>query len=129
MFLLYLFHSPKMFPQLIQQIEIYLYPFCSFRLLLVQEVQSQFPAVTSLLFLEHISSQKLQPTNKMHRKYCTRVVHPFVPANAKRIDRQRSLSPVGENVRERSQKKMTLINLKPKGHNTVYQRLYHFCLV
>lgn len=74
-------------------------------LLLVPEVQPQFPAMTSLLFQEHISSQKLQPTNKMHRKYCTRAVPPFVPANAKRIDRQRSLSPVEENVRERSQTK------------------------
>jgi hypothetical protein len=66
----------------------------SLRLLLVQEVQSQFPAVTSLLFPEHISSQKAQPTNKMNQKYCTRVVPPVVPACAKIIDRRRSLSPV-----------------------------------
>lgn len=86
--------------------------FSSFRLFLVQEVQSQFPAVTSLLFPEHISSQKSQLTKKMNQKYYTRVVLPFVPACAKIIAPQRSLSPVKKNVNEKSQMKMTLINLE-----------------
>lgn len=69
---------------------------CSFRLLLVQEVQSQFPGVTSLLFPEHISSRKSQPTNKMNQKYYTRAVPQFAPASAKITDPRRSLSPVKE---------------------------------
>lgn len=90
-----------MFLQLIQQIKICLYfiQYGTFRLLLVQEVQSQFLVVTSLLFREHISSQKSQPTNKMNQKYCTRVVLPIVPATAKIIDRRRSLSPVEKIVK------------------------------
>lgn len=73
-------------------------PFCSFRLLLEQEVQSQFPVVTSLLFPKHISSRKSQPLNKMNQKYYTRVVPQVVPTSAKIINLRRNLSPVKENV-------------------------------
>lgn len=67
-----------------------------FSLLLVQEVQFQFPEVTSLLFPEYFSSQKPPLSNNMNQKYYTGVAPQLAPASAKKIDPRRSLSPVKE---------------------------------
>lgn len=62
----------------------------------MQEVQFQFPEVTSLLFPEYISSQKPPLSNNMNQKYYTGVAPQLAPASAKKIDPRRSLSPVKE---------------------------------
>jgi len=64
----------------------------------VQEVQFQFPEVTSLLFPEYISSQTPLLSNKMNQKYYTELEHQLAPASAKKIDPRRSLWPVKTNV-------------------------------
>lgn len=60
----------------------------------MEEVLLQFLGVFFLLFPQHFSSHKSLLKNKRFQRLYTEFGDQYAPARAKRIDRQRNLSPV-----------------------------------